>query len=69
MGVKRGNLKLISGLLLLSFILNYILIRVKKEGLNKENRKNKRKREKVERGRGSNERKNTKLWGICLLDH
>ena len=61
MGVKRGNLKLISGLLLPSFIINYILIRVKKEGLNKENRKNKRKREKVERERGSNERKNTKL--------
>ena len=62
MGVKRGNLKLISGLLLSSFILNYILIRVKERGLNKENRKNKRKSEKVERERGSNERKkNTKL--------
>ena len=46
MGVKRGNLKLISGLLLSSFILNYILIRVKKEGLNKKNRKNKEKTEK-----------------------
>ena len=32
MGVKRGNLKLISGLLLPSFILNYMLIRVKERG-------------------------------------
>ena len=31
MGVKRGNLKLISGLLLPSFILNYILIRAKRK--------------------------------------
>ena len=60
MGVKRGNLKLISGALVPSFILNYTLIREKKEGLNKENRKNKEKeRETIERG--SNERKNTKL--------
>ena len=29
LGVKRGNLKLICGLLLQSFILNYTLIRVK----------------------------------------
>ena len=35
--------------------------------MNKENRKNKRKREKVERERGSNERKNTKL-GKLLVD-
>ena len=61
MGVKRGNLKLISGALLPSFILNYILIRVKEREFEKENRKNKRKRGKVERERGSNERKNTKL--------
>ena len=46
MGVKRGNLKLISGLLLPSFTLDYMLIRVKKEGLNKKNRKNKEKTEK-----------------------
>ena len=32
-GVKRGNLKLISGALLPSFILNYILNRVKERGL------------------------------------
>ena len=31
-GVKRGNLKLISGLLLPSFILNYMLIRVIERG-------------------------------------
>ena len=30
-GIKRGNLKLISGLLLPSFILNYMLIRVKQK--------------------------------------
>ena len=35
--------------------------------MNKENRKNKRKRGKVERERGSNERKNTKL-GKLLVD-
>ena len=32
LGVKRGNLELISGLLLPSFILNYMLIRVKERG-------------------------------------
>ena len=32
LGVKRGNLKLITGLLLPSFILNYMLIRVKERG-------------------------------------
>ena len=67
MGVKRGNLELISGLLLPSFILNYMLIRVKERGLKKKNRK-KREREKNDRERGETKRK-TKLWGICLLDH
>ena len=62
MGIKRGNLKFISGLLLPSFILNYILIRVKKEGLNK---KIERTREKgrIERGREK------QSLGNCLLDH
>ena len=55
MGVKRGNLKLISELLLPSFILNYMLIRVKERGWIKKNKKNKKGE------RGSNERKNTKL--------
>ena len=32
LGVKRGNLNLISRLLLPSFVLNYILIRVKERG-------------------------------------
>ena len=32
LGVKRGNLTLISGALLPSFILNYIPIRVKERG-------------------------------------
>ena len=46
MKIKGDNLELISGLLLSSFILNYMLIRVKeKKGLNKKNRKN-REREK-----------------------
>ena len=36
--------------------------------MNKKNRKNKRKREKVERERGSNERKKHKAWEItCLI--
>ena len=47
MEVKGDNLELISGLLLSSFILNYMLIRVKK-GLNKKKRKN-REREKRRR--------------------
>ena len=32
LGVKSGNLELISGVLLSSFILNYMLIRVKERG-------------------------------------
>ena len=57
MGVKRGNPKLISGVLLPSFILNYILIRVKERGFELENRKNKKgERETIEK-----KRKNTKL--------
>ena len=63
MGVKRGNLKLISGALLASFILNYILIRVKERGLEYEKEKN-RKREKVERERG--ETKRTQSFGNLL---
>ena len=39
MRVKRGNPKLISGVLLPPFILNYILIRVKERGLNKKKKK------------------------------
>ena len=39
MGVKGGNPKLISGVLLPPFILNYILIRVKERGLNKKKKK------------------------------
>ena len=58
MGVKRGNPKLISGVLLPSFILNYMLNWGKrKRVLNKKKRKEKREidwsieRERVERGR------------------
>ena len=61
MGVKRGNPKLISGVLLPSFILNYILIRVKKEGLNKKNKKEQKEtekeRERVERERNEEDSK------------
>ena len=39
MRVKQGNPKLISGVLLPPFILNYILIRVKERGLNKKKKK------------------------------
>ena len=39
MRVKRGNPKLISGVLLPPSILNYILIRVKERGLNKKKKK------------------------------
>ena len=62
MGVKRGNLKLISGLLLPSFILNYILIRVKERGLEeeknkKEQRETEKERERVERERNEGDSK------------
>ena len=63
MGVKRGNLKLISGLLLPSFILNYILIRVKERGFEEENRKNK------EKEGESNEKRKPQGFGKFLLDH
>ena len=68
MRVKRGNPKLISGVLLPPFILNYILIRVKGRGLNKKNRKSKerqKKREKRTRKR-RNEKKN-KAWELACL--
>ena len=62
MGVKRGNLELISGLLLPSFILNYMLIRVKESGLNK-----KRKEQKEREKRTIKRKKRTKLWEIACL--
>ena len=52
MGVKRGNPKLISGVLLPSFILNYILLRVKGRGLNKKIKRTRREIEKRSRRRG-----------------
>ena len=57
MGVKRGNLKLISGLLLPPFILNYMLIRVKERGfwIKKIERTRERERKSNER-EGENER-------------
>ena len=58
--VKEDNLKLISGLLLSYFILNYMLIRLKERGLNKKNRKN-REREKRSIDRERNEEDNRAL--------
>ena len=59
---KRGNFGLISGVLLPSFTLNYMIIRVKERGFEKENRKNKK------RERESNEKGETKLWeNSCLI--
>ena len=49
MRVKGDNLELISELLWSSFILNYMLIRVKERGLNKKNRKTERGRKTIER--------------------
>ena len=68
MGDKRGNLKLISGLLLSSFILNYILIRVKERGfgINKiERTRERERRESIER-ETIEKGKNTKLWENLL---
>ena len=66
MGVKRGNLKLISGLLLPSFILNYMLIRVKERGFfNKKNRKNKERERERSREEGNEEE--TKLGKLVAL--
>ena len=67
MGVKRGNLKLISGSLLPPFILNYILIRVKERGLNKKNRKNKERQKKRETNDREEEEKHQALR-INLLE-
>ena len=63
MRVKRGNPKLISGVLLPPFILNYILIRVKERGLNK------KKKKRTEREGESNEKGETKLGEkfACLI--
>ena len=55
MRVKRGSPKLISGVLLPSFILNYILIRVKERGLNKKIERTRREREKRSRRRGKHQ--------------
>ena len=49
MRVKRGNPKLISGVLFPPSILNYILNWVKERGLNKKNRKNKERQKKKEK--------------------
>ena len=71
MGVKRGNLKIISGLLLPPFILNYILIRVKGRGWNKKNRKNKERQKKGEKRtrKRRNEKKNKALGLACLISN
>ena len=65
MGVKGDNLGLISGLLLPSFILNYMLIRVKERVGIRKNRKNREKR--GERSR-EGETKKAKPWKSRFLD-
>ena len=67
MRVKRGNPKLIGGILLPPFILSYILIRVKERGGNKKNRKNKERQKKRERNDQEEEEKRQALR-INLLD-
>ena len=62
MGVKGDNLELISGLLLSSFILNYMVIRVKEKELNKE------KSEKEKERGNDREKRKTKVLGDSLLD-
>ena len=64
MRVKRGNPKLISGVLLPPFILNYILIRVKERGLNK--KKKKRKEREGETNRKEEKREEEQSFGNLL---
>ena len=67
MGVKRDNLELISGLLLASFILNYMVIRVKQRDFERGEIK---KKKKGERARGREERRGKrKDLESRLLDH
>ena len=54
MGVKGRNLEINSGLLLTSFILNQMIIRVKEKSLNKEKQKEQKKEERNERGKEKN---------------
>ena len=68
MGVKGDNLELISGLLLSSFILNYMLIRVKRKGLEYENRKKRERKGRNDRPRERGTKRTTELWGISLFD-
>ena len=68
MGVKVDNLGIISGLFLSSFILNYILIRVKEKGFwNKKNRKNRERQERNDRSIERGTKRTTELWGISLF--
>ena len=60
MGVKGDNLEINTGLLLPSFILNYMVIMVKKKSWKK-----KKKRETSE-GKRRTQRK-AKVWGIACL--
>ena len=64
LGVKGDNLELISGLLLSSFILNYMVIRIKEKELEsekEEGRTNDRERRRMQR--------KAKVLGDSLLDH
>ena len=66
MGVKGDNLEINSGLLLSSFIIDYMIIRVKEkefgEGKIKRTEENERARERERRGQ-------QRHWGSSLLDH
>ena len=57
MGVKKDNLEINSGLLLPSFILNYMVIRVKEKGVGI------RKKRKRQKKRGTNEREKRERRG------
>ena len=63
MGVKGDTLELISGLLWSSFILNYMLIRVKERGFEQEKEKEQREGEMYDQ-----EKEENKALGNCLLD-
>ena len=66
MGVKGDNLELISGLLWSSFMLNYMVIRVKEKDLNKEKSEKEKVREN-DREKRETKRK-AKVLGDSFLD-
>ena len=69
MGDKKGNLELNCGLLLSSFTLNYMLIRVKERGFGIKKIERTRERERKLNEREDRTRGKTQSLGNCLLDH